>query len=232
MVRRHTAQGLAVFVIIFVVASLNFFSFHEVGIEHGFVAKGSAHAIAHGFIFRNPFCHNILSAGYGGIGIGHGIGNEAAGSIVDIVVALAHQHFCQRFESLFSCHFGASAAFGFIGQIDIFQGVGIPAIEDACRELFGEFVLRFYAFDDGGFALFKLSVVVELCIHPLHGELIQSAGCFFAIAANEWYAIIVAEQIHRSLHLMKGDIEFLRNELGYFVCHSLMDIGGVNDWIS
>ena len=90
----------------------------------------------------------------------------------------------------------------------------------------------FYAFDDGGFALFKLSVVVELCIHPLHGELIQSAGCFFAIAANEWYAIIVAEQIHRSLHLMKGDIEFLRNELGYFVCHNLMDIGGVNDWIS
>ena len=73
--------------------------------------------------------------------------------------------------------------------------------------------MRLDTLDNRGFTLFKFVVVVEPCFHRLHCYFIEPTSHFFTVATDEGNTVVVVEQPTRSSHLVKRNIEFLRDEL-------------------
>ena len=185
LVRRHAPQGLAVVVVVLIVAAFNLLAFHIVRSEHGLVAEGAAHAVAHGLVLAHPLGNDVLCPGNSCLKVGHLVGDIGARTRLDVVAVLRHDDFGQGLETTLAGHLRTGAALGLERQVDVFEGIGAPAIGDFERELVGELVLSFDRLEDGRLALLQVVVIVEAGIDRLDGHIIEPACGFLAVTADE-----------------------------------------------
>ena len=93
------------------------------------------------FTLIDPFGYNIPGT-LQSIGSIHYIaGNKPINNILNVNRLLFHDYFGKRFQPFFSRYFGTRAPFGFIGQIYIFQFIGIPAFLYPLPKFGGKFFL-------------------------------------------------------------------------------------------
>ena len=117
----HGADGFAVVEIITEFFAFGFFAFNDLRVDFGFVPQliaqradefcvfgkllhqNRARAVQRGFYVRDVFVQVVLCGGF------------------NILRLLSKQHVRQRLQTVFACDLRFGAAFGFVGQIQVFQ---------------------------------------------------------------------------------------------------------------
>ena len=191
------------------------------GYEPCIVLEAAADGIAHCFVLTHPFGNNVLCAHDGGINVRHLVSiDKLAGSFLNVAAALRHDDLGKRLQSQLTCCFGACLALGLIGQINVLECVGVPAVVDAVGEFWREFVLCLDGLQDGGAPFFQFPVVAQSLVDRLDREIVKVTCRFLAVTADERYGRAVIKQADGASHLVDGNVELLGNERREFVCHS------------
>ena len=156
-----------------------------------------------------------MGAGDGGIGVGHLVAvDKLASPLLDVTATLRHDDLGQRLQSQLACCLGACLALGLIGQVDILERGGVPAVVDAFGQFRREFILRFDGLEDGGTPFFQFPIVAQPLVDGLDRQFVQIAGCLFAVTADKRDGCSIVKQADGASHLIDGDIEFLGDERG------------------
>jgi len=103
-----------------------------------------------------------LCANDGIVGGGHCVAVDILlrGSL-DVVAFLLVNEGGEGLEAVFAGDLSAGAALGFVGQVDVLERSGVPAVVDACCERGVEFALLFDGREDGSASFFEVAVVLE-----------------------------------------------------------------------
>ena len=151
-----------------------------------------------------------MSARDGVIGVGDLVAvHKLSGTFLEVAAALCHDDLGQRFQSQLAGCLGACLAFGLIGQIDVLQRVGIPAVVDAVGQFGREFLLSLDGLENCGAALFQFAVIAQALVNGLDRQFVQVASRLLAVTADERDGCSVIQQIDSASHLIDGDIELL-----------------------
>ena len=156
------------------------------GNESCVILEAASHGIAHRLVLAHPFGDDVLGSRYGSVGVGHLVTvNKLSRTLLDIPATLRHDDFSERLKSQLAGSFGASLALGLVGQIDVLQRVGIPAVIDAVGEFRSQFVLCLDGLEDGGTTFLQLAVVAQSLVNGLDGKIVEVACHLLAVAADE-----------------------------------------------
>ena len=113
---------------------------------------------------------------------GQTVSHEGACCLFRVAGALSHQYLRQRLQSLFAGHLCPGSASWLVGQVDVLQFRGIPAIVDALLQFGRHLLLTGYGLDDGLLTLADLFQPFVLVADGCYLYLVQSARAFLAIA--------------------------------------------------
>ena len=98
---------------------------------------------------------------------------------------LFEQHPRQGFEAFLARDHGSRPALGAIGQVKVLERGQRLGTIDPLLQLLGEVTVLFEGFQDGGPAGIELRQLVQPVAHGRHGDLVQAAGGFLAVAGDE-----------------------------------------------
>ena len=127
-------------------------------------------------------------------------------------LALHEKERGERFEAALTSHLCPRAALGFIGEIEILELRGIPAVGDARGELRRELLLLGDGLGDGLLALLYILEAVVLLGNGRYLDLVEGAGALLAVAGDEGDGGSVVEERQRALHLSLAQAEALGDQ--------------------
>ena len=127
--------------------------------------------VTHRLVLAHPLGNDVLGASNSGIGVRHLVTvNKLASPSLDITAMLRHDDLGERLKAQLPGSLGTRLTLGFIGQIDILEGCGIPAVVDAVGQFGSELVLCLDGLEDGGTALLQFTVVTQPLVNGLDGR--------------------------------------------------------------
>ena len=83
---------------------------------------------------------------------------------------------CERFEALLARDSGFGAAFGFVGQVQVFQFAFVECGEDAVAQVVRQLSLFLNRSEHGVAAIFEFTEVSQLLFNRTYLDLVQIAG--------------------------------------------------------
>ncbi len=172
-------------------------AFADKGADIGFFGKDLGNDIAcakQGFVGGGNFFGGVDKGGGFGFGITDG--------------GLCKDTLCERRQPAFARDDGAGAAFGFEGEVKVFEFGFVVDGEEAGAQLVGEFALFGDGSEDGLSALFEFFEVVVSFLDGADLDFIEGLRGFFAVACDERDGVSVFEE-------PKGGDNALERELGF-----------------
>ena len=117
----------------------------------------------------------------------------------------------KRLQTFLTGDGGAGAAFRLVGQIQILnflQGLGVQYL---LLQFGREFLLLTDGGDDAFFAFLQFGELFEAFLNSGHILFIHCARHFLAVAGNEGDGGAFVEEANDIGHMVRGEVEFLRN---------------------
>ena len=156
--------------------------------------------------------NDVARAAERGLHIGHFVIEKLPRRALRIIVRTFQKAIRQRLQTLLSGRLCASLALRFVGQIEVFELICVPAAGNALAQFGREFALLFNRVEDIFPAVHQffefLATVIDLCY--LH--LVQSARRLFAVAADKGNGGTAFEQVHRPCHLPLAQTQLFGNK--------------------
>ena len=106
------------------------------------------------------------------------------------------------------------AAFGFVGEVEVFERGFVVGGVNGSMQLVGEFALFFNAFQHGFFARFQLAQVLQALGEEAQLRVVQPAGRFFTVTGDERHGRAVVQEVNGGGDLRGGGGEFGSEDLG------------------
>ena len=171
---------------------------HTLRGDDGIELEIASDGIARLFVLGHHLGNDVLRPLEGFVGIGHAffgidvlctfeLDIPLRGRALLEVTGLRQQELCQRLQALFACHHGTCPALWLIGQIDILELGGIPAVVDAMMEGIGQFALLFDCGKYGNLALLQFTQFLVLVVDGSNLHFVERTGRLLAITADEGY---------------------------------------------
>ena len=200
---------------------------------HGAVkdAPGSKEAAKGGpglGVFADPFGHDVPGPGQGVVGVFHTLFrvDEIGGSLFRIHAVLGKERLGQRLEPFFPGDGGLGAAFGPVGQVDVFQHAQGFGVLNLIAQFVGEMAVLFQGLEDGLLSGVQVGQLLKAVANSGHGDFIQAAGGLLAVAGDERDGGTVIEQGGHGGHLGGGHAGFVGNEVVVGLGHLLLESMG------
>ena len=165
------------------------------------------------FIFADLFGDDVARPLQRLVHGAHFVRQKTFGFLLRIAVRAQQQALCERFESFFACHLCTSAAFGFEGQIDIFDFRRIPTSRDARSQFVGQRALCLDGFEHKSLAMLQFVELTMLFGHGGYGHFVQTARRFFAVTGNKRYRGALVEEGDGLFYLFFAEVQPLSDEL-------------------
>ena len=220
LVGRNALERSRELIVVLIVAALDFLALDEVGHKPRVILETTPYGVTHRLVLTHPLGNDVLGASNSGIGIRHLVTvNKLASPSLDINAMLRHDYLGERLKAQLPGSLGTRLTLGFIGQIDILEGCGIPAVVDAVGQFGSELVLCLDGLEDGGTALLQFTVIAQPLVNGLDRKFVEVTCCLLAVTADKRDGSAIVKKIDGACHLIDGDIELLGNERRELSCH-------------
>ncbi len=117
----------------------------------------------------------------------------------------------ERFEPLFAGVAGLGLLLGLVGEIQVFEPLGVVGRLDGVAQIVGELALGLDGLEDGLLALGEVAEAADTRLDLPDRHLVQVAGPLFAIAGDERHRVALVEQLNDALDLDAADLQVLRD---------------------
>ena len=210
----HGADGFAVVVVVAV-----FFAFVclvgvALGVQFAFAPEFFAQGADEFGIFRDLFDEDGAGAVQRGFVVGDGIVQVGSGEGFDVGGLFGEEGVGKRLQAVFPRDLCFGAAFGFVGQVEVFERGFVVGGFYRSAQFGAEFALFVNGGEDGFFARFEFAQVVQAFFEGAQLGVVQSTRRFFAVAGDEGHGRAVIEQGDGGGDLRGGGGEFLGEGLG------------------
>ena len=156
----HGADGFAVVEIVFEFFAFFFFARDNLRVDFRFVPQFFAQAANQRGVFGKLLHQNRARAIERGFSIGHVFADKRRGSGFHVLRLFGKQQIRQRLQTVLARDLRFGAAFGFVGQVQVFQRGFVVGGFDLALQFGREFALLGYRFEHGGAALFQFAQIL------------------------------------------------------------------------
>ena len=186
------------------------------------MGESGASQVAGSLVLVDPFGDDVLGPLDRLGGCLDLVAQEVPGLALDIRVVLRHDHFRQGLEPPLAGDLGACLPFGPEGEIEILDLGRAPGVADAPLQLRGQLSLLADHAQDGLFPLLQLFQLFQAFLYGADLDLVEPAGPFLAITADEGDRRALLQELYRAGDLLVGQPQLLRYDLMKMGCHILL----------
>ena len=205
------AQRFAGVEVVPVFVALALFPLDHVATDDGRSGEGLPQGLARAFVLADAFGNDVARALQGVVDGRYFVGEVGLGRLLGDGVGPREQQVGQRRQPFLAGHLGARASLRLVGQVEVLQCGGVPAVGDALAQFVGQAALfgngRAYVFA----AADQFLQPFVLFLYGAHLHFVQAAGSLLAVAADEGDGGPVVEQADRLFDRMAGQVELLGN---------------------
>ena len=167
----------------------------DLGGDDGLTAEGTPELLAAALVLADGLGDDVLSAFEGDGDGGDGGGDdEALGCSLWVALSLKEENMGQWLKTLFPGHLGTCAPLGLVGEIDILQFVGIPAVGNALLQFGRHLVEVGDGLCDGLFPFLYFLQSLVVVADGGNQHLVESAGALLTVAGDERDGASLVEQ--------------------------------------
>ena len=134
-----------------------------------------------------------------------------------MLLPLEHEQCGKWFQSLFPCHLGTGASFGSIGQVDILQCGGLPAVVDAFLQLSSHLPLFGDGLDNRLLALRNLLQSRQPVADGSNLYLVKTTRPFLTVAGDKGDGTPLVQQFQGILYGMLLQVQLTGNQLSEYL---------------
>ncbi len=117
----------------------------------------------------------------------------------------------QRLQPLLAGVGGLGALLGLVGEVEVFEPLGVVRALDGVAELVRELPLGLDGLEDRLLALGQLAQALDAVLDLPDRDLVQVAGPLLAVAGDERHRVALVEQLNDGLDLDAADLQVLRD---------------------
>ena len=141
------------------------------------------------------------------------VAGEALRGALRVLTGVAEQQVGQRLQAGLAGRLGLGAAFGFVGQVQVFQpGLGVGRA-DLRLELAGQLALRSDLLEDRVPAIIQFPEVAQSLLERAQLRVVEGAGDFLAVPGDERHGRAAVEQVHCGADLPDGHAQLVGDAL-------------------
>ena len=213
-VARHGADGFAVVKVVFVFFAFGFFAFDDLRVQLAFRPQFFAQCADEFGVFGELFHQDGARAVQRRFGIGDVFVEVRRGGSVHVLRLFGQQQVGERLQAVFARDLCLGAAFGFVGEVEVFQRGFVVGGVNGGAQLVGEFALFFDAVQYGLLARGQFAQVLQALGEQTQLAVVQPAGRFFAVAGDKRHGRAVVQKVDGGGDLCGGGGEFGGEEGG------------------
>ena len=196
--------------------SLLFFVLSNLGAEHGTAAEEIAHFVACLHVLAHPLGYDVACAGQRLVGRLHALlrVDKLLGQLFQIAGVLFLQLVGEGFQPTFDGHGGAGAAFGLIGEVQVFQLRHSGSCLNLLLQLGRQLALLLNGGQDGLAAFVNLFQLQKQVADGGNLYFVKAPRHLFAVAGYKGYCGTLFQQLDGLLHLTWTQVQLFGDDSG------------------
>ena len=200
--------------VVFVFFAFAFFAFDDLRVQFAFCPQFFTQGADEFGIFGELFHQDGARAVQRRFGIGDVFVEVRRGGGVHVLRLVGQQQVGERLQPVLARDLCFGAAFGFVGEVEVFQRGFVVGGVDGGAQFVGEFALFFDAVQHGFFSRGQFPQVLQALGEQTQLAVVQPAGRFFAVAGDKRHGRAVVQKGDGGGDLGGGGGEFGGEEGG------------------